>query len=293
MKLNFYKRNDFTSLSVVGDNVMRELKKQHEVIEQDICQPLSPEVCELGIVYGLPQDVAYLKRHNRRIAGLVCEMDLNEKEIGFLKKAELEEIWLPSQFCADIYKKVGFENVRIVPHGVDNVPIGKCLEDNILMIYASYKSLSWTTHRKNPFKAIEAAQRFHKKIILRTEKQRYYNRQNFDGVEFVGYQENLDNLYDRCSCILCPSESEGFGFIGLDALARGIPLISTRTGNDYLEGMSYVHIDLPVSVDKIYVALEELYNHWDEYSDKAIAQRDKVLNNWSWSNIFGGKNAIM
>lgn len=290
MKIQFYRRDDFTSLAFVGERVMREFKKHHEVIEEKIGETLNPEVCDIGILYGLPQDLMYLKRHKVRYAGLVCEKELDDKDIKFIKKAELTEIWLPSKFCIDIYKKAGFENVRLVPHGIDEVPESKCLEGKVLMIYASYPALSWTTLRKNPFKAIEACQKLSKRIVLRTEKQRYYNKYNLENVKFVKYKTNLNALYDKCECILCPSDSEGFGLIGLEALARAIPLISTRTGNDYLEGMSYIHIDLPVTVEKIKEALENLDKNWFKYSNNALKQRNRILQKYSWDNVL--KNII-
>jgi glycosyltransferase involved in cell wall biosynthesis len=285
MKIKFYLRDDFTSLAYIGQRVAKELAVKNEVILQKISTPLIAENSDIGIIWGLSQDLSYLKRHKIRYAGLVCEKELTEKEIKFIQKAELQEIWVPSKFCEKHFKNAGFQNVKIVPHGIDNVPLSSCSEDNILMIYTSYNGLSWTTLRKNPFLAINAAQKINKKILLRTEKQRYYNKYNLDKVEFIPYQENLDGVYNRCSCILCPSDSEGFGLIGLEALARGIPLISTKTGNDYLEEMSYVNIDLPVTEEKIYLSLEKLYKNWNEYRKKSIEQREIIFKKYNWENI--------
>mgnify|MGYP002641172238 CR=1 FL=1 len=285
MKIDYYRRKDFTSLSVVADNILNLLKNKYEINEQIVGSSIDVERNDVGLVYGMPRDVLYLRRNKKRYAGLVCETHLSDKEISLIKDSDLDEIWLPSRFCEKFYNEAGFTNTRIVPHGIDPLPIGKCLEDNILMVYASYSSKTWSTLRKNPFKSIEAAQRFDKKIILRTTPQKYYNKVGLNGVEFVEYQENLDDLYDRCSCVLCPSDSEGFGIIGLEALARGIPLISTKTGNDYLDDMCYIHIDLPVTTDKIYDALDELYGNWQMYSERAIAQREHIINKYSWDNI--------
>ena len=285
MKVLFYRRNDGTSLDYVGRRVMENLSRKYEVKEQIIGQELTAENIDIGVVYGLVRDLAYLKRHKRRFAGLVCEADLNDRETEIIRRAELEEIWIPSKFCEEKFLKAGFKNLRIVPHGVDEVPVGKCTEDNVLMIYSSYPGLSWTTLRKRPFESIDAVRRNGRKLLLRTNKERYYRRYEFPDIEFVGYQDNMDKLFDRCSSVLCPSDSEGFGLVGLEALARGIPLISTHTGNDYLEGMHYIHIDLPVTSEKIYDALEKLYNNWYYHNEKATEQRERVLEKYRWNNV--------
>ncbi len=53
-----------------------------------------------------------------------------------------------------------------------------------------------------------------------------------DSVEFVGVlpEADLPEFYRRLDVFVIPSSQEGFGIVGLEALATGVPVISTRCG---------------------------------------------------------------
>jgi glycosyltransferase involved in cell wall biosynthesis len=49
-------------------------------------------------------------------------------------------------------------------------------------------------------------------------------------VEWLGYQEDLGQLYRRMALLLIPSRSEGLPNVALEAMAYGIPVVATAVG---------------------------------------------------------------
>jgi N-acetyl-alpha-D-glucosaminyl L-malate synthase BshA len=51
-----------------------------------------------------------------------------------------------------------------------------------------------------------------------------------DSVVFLGKQENIFEILSISDVVLIPSESESFGLVALEALACGVPCVSTNAG---------------------------------------------------------------
>lgn len=51
-----------------------------------------------------------------------------------------------------------------------------------------------------------------------------------DSVLFLGKQENISDLLSISDAVLIPSETESFGLVALEALACGVPCVSTNVG---------------------------------------------------------------
>jgi len=212
-----------------------------------------------------------------------------------IKEAQLMEIWVPSDYVAQFFIKAGFEKkIEVVPHGVEEFPLAnpslkkESNEFKGLMIFNSYGRLNDHVLRKNPFKAIEAVNSLENiSLKLRTKHQKYYDKVNLKKVEFAEeYIEDLTDLYRDCDFLLYPSDSEGFGLVGLEALMRGIPLISTKTGNEYLdENVSYIEIKMPVTAEGIKEAIKEMTDNYSKYKGKAIEQREYIYEKNSWKKV--------
>lgn len=59
-----------------------------------------------------------------------------------------------------------------------------------------------------------------------------------DNVKFLGKQEQLEELYNIADLFVLPSESESFGLAALEAMACGLPVISSNAG-----GLPELNID--------------------------------------------------
>jgi glycosyltransferase involved in cell wall biosynthesis len=303
--IHFHKRSDKSSIDFVGQRVYEQLKEHGyniKVKDMDVADETFVKPTDIGILYGLIRDLKKLNRYPCKIAGLVCESELTSYEVQLIKEANLTEIWVPSEFVAKFFIKAGFtELVRIVPHGVDDLAIVECNSDGLngLMIFNSYSRLNNHVLRKNPFKAIEAVNLLNGSanvtLKLKTKHQKYYDKYDLKRVEFVeSYIENLNKLYEECNFTLYPSEAEGFGLVGLESLVRGVPLIATKTGNDYLnDDVNYVKIELPVTAEKIKCAVSEMVINYQFYRKQAIKQRDSIYERNSWPSVGRMLNGIM
>lgn len=290
--IHFYKRNDKTSIDYVGKCLYEQISNKYDAELFDLTKVNNSifKNKEIGIVYGLPTDLHWLRNYKIKIGGLVCEKMLSSREIEKIYEAKLDEIWVPSEFCKNIFNQAGFYKVKVIPHGIKDIKSRKKHKqnDSILMVYKSHPPFSFSTIRKGFIEAIEAFNKLKdKKLILRTQYQQYYNNYNLSNIEFMENRvEDIYELYKQYDAILCPSHSEGFGLIGLEALACGIPLISTKTGNDYLtDDIKYFNLNLPVTSENIICSINELYSNFDKYTKIAHKQASKIQKKYNWKQV--------
>ncbi|MHC9537671.1 glycosyltransferase [Dellaglioa sp. BT-FLS60] len=107
-------------------------------------------------------------------------------------------------------------------------------------------------------------------------------------VIFTGYSKNIKQYLDIADFSLFPSKREGLGLAGLEAMATGLPLVSSYLGGikDYTnDGISGRVIENPNDVDKFMKAIEEIAN-LDEKEYKKIAQNNiEVSKKYSIKNV--------
>jgi len=297
MKIQFFKRTDTTSFDYLGTCISEICRAHgHKVVVKSINKFVEGEGierAEVGMSYGLISDIRHLAAYPIKIAGLVCEKDLTPKEIKIIKNIDPTEIWVPSEFVMKKFQEAGFiKNLALVPHGLGEVTKvkNKKRTDKVLMIFNSYKKADFSVERKGIFEVLEAWGKYKipQKLILRTKYRNYYGKYDLSNVSFIEDRvEDIGGLLNDCDAVLCPSYSEGFGIVGLEALAHGVPLISTKTGNDYLQkDVFYTHIDLPVTVEKIKIAIDETYLDLDINKKIAMGQADRVYKKYKWQSLY-------
>lgn len=295
MKIQLFVRNDGSSLDYVGKSIGRVLAMDFDVHTCGLIKPVKDQSyakdASIAIAYGLPRDMAWLKNYRYKIAGLVCETGLVNGELEKIRDCGPDEIWVPSKFCLDEFQRAGFTKLALIPHGIDPVPEYKGSEkpfNKVLMIFNSYKSFNYHVDRKGIREVLSAWKDITGvELVLRTKKAYYYDQYALDNVRFIEDRvPDLGTLYDQVDAVLCPSKAEGFGLVGLDALARGIPLISTKTGNDYLDdGYAYIPLALPLSEKDIKKSIEMLYNDYLGHKTRALEQREGVIQKWNWTGL--------
>ncbi len=97
---------------------------------------------------------------------------------------------------------------------------------------------------------------------------------NLQDVVFVGdqSQRNLCRLYNIADVLAAPSRVEGFGLVGIEALACGIPVIGTKEGgmSDFIteEYGDLVHIE---NVEMLYNSITKILKNKEKFAREKLA----------------------
>lgn len=165
---------------------------------------------------------------------------------------------------------VEWERIRVIPHGVlpPNVPVSMRRENIVLHVGAIQL-------RKNILRLIEAFEMMPldwdlvlagsngygaEKVLARIESSHARDR-----IHATGYVRTtqLEDLYAKASIFAFPSLDEGFGMPVLDAMARGVPVMtSNRSALPEVAGDAALLVD-PFDVADIAGALHRLASEPD------------------------------
>lgn len=160
------------------------------------------------------------------------------------------EIWVPSQFVADVLRVVSAAPIVIVPHVVDNLPAGARspratfgLPENAFIFLYVFDAAS-SIERKNPLALISAfRQAFREEqdvfLVLKyhhADKDRpavellervASTRKNIKTISQTFSEEDLASLFQVSDCFVSPHRSEGFGLNIAMAMYYEKPVIVT------------------------------------------------------------------
>jgi glycosyltransferase involved in cell wall biosynthesis len=165
---------------------------------------------------------------------------------------------------------VEWERIRVIPHGVllPNVPISMPRENIVLHVGAIQV-------RKNILRLIDAFEMMPLDWDLVLAGSKGYGADQIlarietsharDRIHATGYVSatQLEDLYAKASIFAFPSLDEGFGMPVLDAMARGVPVItSNRSALPEVAGDAALLVD-PLDVADIAGALHRLVSEPD------------------------------
>jgi glycosyltransferase involved in cell wall biosynthesis len=177
--------------------------------------------------------------------------------------------------------KVDHSRIRVVPHGVRQPmdPPGSERE-NLILFVGAFQT------RKNLIRLIEAFERLPVSRDLRAGSKdswrlvlagapsgyqanlildRLENSPHRDRTQVAGYvsQSELEGLYSRASIFALPSLDEGFGMPVLEAMAHGVPVVtSNHSALAEVAGDAALLIN-PYSVEELAFALDRLIKDSD------------------------------
>jgi glycosyltransferase involved in cell wall biosynthesis len=162
--------------------------------------------------------------------------------------------------------KVEAARIRVIPHGVQRMPPSDrpvSREQMILFVGALQR-------RKNLARLVEAFEGVPSgwKLVLagslgfgaQEALERIERSPRKDDIQVLGYvpQRNLEDLYRRASIFAFPSLDEGFGMPILDAMAHGVPVLTSNvSAMPEVSGTAALHVD-PSDVASIAAGLRKL-----------------------------------
>jgi glycosyltransferase involved in cell wall biosynthesis len=156
--------------------------------------------------------------------------------------------------------------IRVIPHGVD-LPSrsDESLREDLILFVGALQT------RKNIHRLVEAFERLHGqwRLVLAGAPSGYGGAEIVERIErsparsriqLTGYlaPQQLDDLYRRARIFAFATLDEGFGIPVLEAMAHGIPVItSNRSALPEVAGTAALLVD-PYSVDELQRALSRL-----------------------------------
>lgn len=169
------------------------------------------------------------------------------------------------------------ERIRVIPPGVDlpdRLPdVAERLRERERWVGKGNElvlTVGAIQNRKNTLGAVKAVAQLpgHYRLVLaggngyRSEAvHEFIREQNLGGrVLTPGYvsPEQLESLYKAASVFLFPSFEEGFGIPVLEAMARGVPVVTSRTSSlPEVGGEAVLYVD-PRSVEEIVARVRQL-----------------------------------
>jgi glycosyltransferase involved in cell wall biosynthesis len=231
----------------------------------------------------------------------------------------VDEVWAPSNFTLDVFKKyVGDNSTTVFPHGVSRSfkPILRSKNPKTF----TFLHVGEPYQRKGGIIAVRAFnhafgndERF--KLIIKSNKYddfttKISSNNNVTVIDRqLSFKQYLKLIYSS-NCLVFPSYGEGFGMINLEALSTGMPIISTWEWAEYkkyiinridsnlgicpeniisnpLESQLLGNVYVP----SVYSVAENMINVVREYSNQLeihYENSQKIYEEYSWENVVKG-----
>lgn len=105
-----------------------------------------------------------------------------------------------------------------------------------------------------------------------------------DSIQYIGYVDDLDTWYNRADAFVFPSLEEGSARVTYEAMAHGLPLITTF--NSGWVGEDGVHgIEVPIrDPEALATAMRRLYQNPKERKQMSSASRALIGENYTWDD---------
>jgi glycosyltransferase involved in cell wall biosynthesis len=180
--------------------------------------------------------------------------------------SQLDEIWVPSQFCADAVRKSFAGPIRIIPHPVDVEGVRRKGRSGGHFTALTIFNMASGLERKNPVAAVRAFKKAFgadptAKLVIKVANPDHYPDGMAKLLAETGGAENIDVLVEvmprrkvmeliaSADAVLSLHRSEGFGMLAAEAMLVGTPVIAT----DWSATAEFVTADcgMPIPYDLI------------------------------------------
>ncbi len=237
--------------------------------------------------------------------------------------APADRIWLPSSWCREIFIRNGFDEARldVVPEGVDCEVYTPRTAPRANGPYRFLYVGTW--HRRKGLdlllRAYTQAFRGLEDVVLQLHTRQAANTAIRDHIAAITERfkcrielshalldSEMPGLYQAADALVLPSRGEGWGLPVTEAMACGLPVITSAHGGplDFVTTDCGYPVDIehmvPVtgfepydqvvdlglwaepSVEDLTAKMQEVYNNQEEASRRGVAARQHVKQCWTW-----------
>ena len=192
-----------------------------------------------------------------------------------LRRARL--VIAPSTVLAEEARRLGAQDVRVIPSGVD-LPVGVAEEaDPPEVLYAG---------RLSPEKGVRELVAAADGIPLVVAGDGPLRDEVPGALGFVPHDE-LERLYERAAVVACPSRREGFGVVCAEAMAYGRPVVAGDVGGlrDLVVHEETGLLVPPGNVEALRAALQRLLGDADLRRRFGEAGRARIAEHFTWQRF--------
>ncbi|NBX78015.1 glycosyltransferase family 1 protein [bacterium] len=231
-----------------------------------------------------------------------------------------DEIWTTSDWCANVFEDNGYKVSNVYPHGIDPMwtakkreydgtikflhigepaprKAGQTVVDAFIYLFGNKEGYSLTI-KADQINTTRAFNNYIDKNIIGLPHQVY---NNIFLITDVLSDDQLVNLYHNHDVLIYPTYGEGFGFIPLQALATGMPTISTYDWAHYKNYLGPLKIkseliDSPwpfphqgkvfePNYQHLLETMRDVVSNFNAYSGYYYAQSTKIHNEYNWDKL--------
>lgn len=191
-----------------------------------------------------------------------------EETIPFFDKACAVSV-MNEAYREILINKIGGK-IFVTPNGV-NTDLFKPLN----FIKDGMFTIGWAGNRKHKGKRVDELQEVVDSID--------YARLKIQDREEKIPHYIMPNFYNQLDCYCCPSSNEGSNNSVLEAMACGVPVISTPAGNAKQLLSSGGGILIDEELNGLRDAILRMKTEFDERFTMGMKARSEILKNWSWA----------
>jgi len=141
-----------------------------------------------------------------------------------------------TKFGYEFLKKEGYKNIQYIPYPI-NTKYLQFRERRKIETLLFPCGFGGVNERKNIEAVLEAHKHINKKLIITTQKELNIDTNNIDNIEIkTGEVSEYKDIYKEGDLVLYPTKYEGLGLCILEAMACGIPVLTTNSApmNEYI-----------------------------------------------------------
>jgi glycosyltransferase involved in cell wall biosynthesis/cephalosporin hydroxylase len=323
------KFDDHSSMGILSQRVLENLKNQEINCKSIIGESTTKNEFiknllikepnfDLGIMFSYPDQHPQLKEHKTKViytgadtTGGIPNFANNCNQVDFLLT--------PSNKSKDYMEKLGVKKpIHVFPHGID--PNIFKYEERTKSDVFKFLYVGECSDRKGMFQLLEAfISKFgdNKNVELHIKSNNdmlFYGGDKITEIinshsNIVWYKGNeghnkVIELYSECHAYVYPSRADTFGMTLIEAMACGLPVISTKDpgGIELIEGRFFEVESTMVkvkdhpwmlgewgepSVESLKENLNRVYTQYDEILKTGILKdnSDYIIKNYSWEKV--------